>query len=96
LLGLSIASVKNFYDTQSNELTEMSAKNVLLDRVLAHYGPETKELRVLQGAVARMLDGLWPKGPRPHLKMEPTAAGGEIPYDKIQELSPNGAKLRTI
>ena len=40
-------SAKNFYDTQSSELTEMSAKIVLVDRVLAHYGPETKELRDL-------------------------------------------------
>jgi hypothetical protein len=39
LLGLLVASAKSFYDTQSSELTEMSAKIVLLDRVLAHYGP---------------------------------------------------------
>jgi hypothetical protein len=45
VLGLLIASAKGFYDTQSSELTEMSAKVVLLDRVLAHYGPETKEVR---------------------------------------------------
>src|ERR1700720_972413 len=52
VLGLLIASAKNFYDTQSNELTEMSAKIVLLDRVLAHYGSETKEIRdLLRGAV---------------------------------------------
>jgi hypothetical protein len=35
VLGLLIASAKGFYDTQSNELTQMSAKVVLLDRVLA-------------------------------------------------------------
>src|ERR1700737_5483455 len=44
VLGRLIASAKNFYDTQSNELTEMPAKIVLLDRVLAHSGPETKEV----------------------------------------------------
>ena len=97
VLGLLIASAKNFYDTQSNELTEMSAKIVLLDRVLAHYGPETKELRdLLQSAVARMLDGLWPKGPGPHPQMEPMAAGGEILYDKIQELSPKNDTQRSL
>jgi hypothetical protein len=47
---------KNFYDVQSNELTQMSANVILLDRVLAHYGPETKEARDLfRGAVARTL-----------------------------------------
>jgi len=59
VLGLLIASAKNFYDTQSSELTEMSAKIVLLDRVLAHYGPETKEVRdLLHNVVTRTLDGL--------------------------------------
>jgi hypothetical protein len=33
LLGLLVASAKNFYDTQNSELTEMSAKIILLDRV---------------------------------------------------------------
>jgi hypothetical protein len=89
VLGLLIASAKNFYDTQSNELTEMSAKIVLLDRVLAHYGPETKEVRdLLHNVVTRTLDRLWPKEPGQHPQMEPTGAGGEIFYDKIQELSP--------
>ena len=97
VLGLLIASAKNFYDTQSNELTEMSAKIVLLDRVLAHYGPETKELRdLLQSAVARMIDGLWPKDPGPHPQIEPMAAGGEILYDKIQELSPKNDTQRSL
>jgi len=42
VLGLLVASAKNFYDTQTSELIQMSAKIVLLDRVLAHYGPETE------------------------------------------------------
>ena len=97
VLGLLIASAKNFYDTQSNELTEMSAKIVLLDRVLAHYGSETKEIRdLLRGAVARTLDLLWPKEPGQHPQMEPTAAGAEILYDKIQELSPKNDTQRSL
>jgi hypothetical protein len=52
VLGLLVASAKNFYDAQSSELTQMSANVLLLDRVLAHYGPETKEARdLLRGAV---------------------------------------------
>ncbi len=47
VLGLLIASAKTYYDTQNAELTEMSAKIVLLDRMLAHYGPETNESRAL-------------------------------------------------
>jgi hypothetical protein len=36
VLGLLVASAKNFYDTQSSDLTQLSANVVLLDRVLAH------------------------------------------------------------
>jgi hypothetical protein len=63
LLGLLIASAKTFYDTQNSELTEMSAKVILLDRVLAHYGPETKQTRdLLHAAVGSVLDTMLRKG----------------------------------
>ena len=45
VLGLLVSSAKGTFDDVSNELTQMSVKLVLLDRVLAQYGPETKELR---------------------------------------------------
>jgi len=86
VLGLLVASAKNFYDAQSNELTQMSANVILLDRVLAHYGPEAKEARdLLRGAVARTLNLIWHQD---HSEMVPTATGGEVLYDKIQALSP--------
>jgi hypothetical protein len=45
VLGLLISSGKTYYDRQSAELTQTSARIIFLDRVLAHYGPETKEAR---------------------------------------------------
>lgn len=75
----------------------MSAKIVLLDRVLAHYVPETKEARdLLHSAVARTLDRLWPQDHRQHPQMEPTAAGGEIILNKIQELLPKNDTQRSL
>ena len=89
VLGLLVASAKNFYDAERSELTRMSANVILLDRVLAHYGPETKEARdLLHGAVARTLDQIWPQERQEHSQLDPRAAGGEILYDKIQELLP--------
>src|SRR4030095_11754602 len=62
VLGLLVASGKGSYDPQSAELTQMSANIALLDRVLALYGPETKEARaLLRGAVVRILDQMWSK-----------------------------------
>ena len=97
VLGLLVASAKNFYDTQSSDLTQLSANVVLLDRVLAHYGPETKEARdLLRGAVARSLNLIWHQNSQQPSQTEPTAAGGEIIYDKIQALSPENDVQRAL
>jgi hypothetical protein len=87
VLGLLVASAKNFYDTQSSNLTELSANVILLDRILAYYGPETKEVRdLLRGAVAHQLDLIWHQDRQQLSEVEPTAGGGEI-LNKIQVLS---------
>src|SRR6516165_6073972 len=44
-LGLLISSAKSFYDTQSNEVTQLAASYITLDQTLAFYGPETTDLR---------------------------------------------------
>src|SRR5208337_4895207 len=57
VLGLLIASAASSFDTQKNELTALSANVVLLDRLLGHYGPETKNIReMLRSNVARTVD----------------------------------------
>src|SRR6185437_8356120 len=62
VLGLLVSSAKTFYDTQSAEVNQMSADVVSLDRLLAHYGPETKQAREgLRVAVIRNLDRIWPQ-----------------------------------
>ena len=45
VLGLLIASAKTSYDRLSDDLAQISANIILLDRVLAHYGPEAKGAR---------------------------------------------------
>jgi hypothetical protein len=61
VLALLTNSAKGSYDTQRNEVTQVAASAILLDRVLAHYGPETKEARdLLKVSVAGMIDRMWP------------------------------------
>jgi hypothetical protein len=88
VLGLLIATAESSYTTQSGEFTQMSANFILLDRVLAHYGPESKEARdLLQRSVARQLDQIRPENGTAPAKFDPAAAGGEVVYDKIQPRS---------
>ncbi len=62
VLGLLVSSAKSSYDTQSNEVTDLSARLILLDRVLAHYGAETQETRdLLRGVVVDSRDRIWPQ-----------------------------------
>ena len=95
-LGLLIASAKGSYDAQRIELTQISANIILLDRIMAHYGPETKEARdLLRRAVAHLLDRMWPEITSGPAQLEPTAQS-EGPYDKIQKLSPQNEAQRSL
>src|SRR5262249_37895238 len=61
VLGLLIAAAKDKYDKEAAGVTQMAAKVIFLDRLLATYGPETKDLRdLLKQAVGRIADHMWP------------------------------------
>jgi hypothetical protein len=97
VLALLTNSAKGSYDTQRNELTQVAANILLVDRVLAHYGPEAKEARdLLKLSVAGMIDRIWPNDPVANAKLGPTTAGGELFFDKIQELKPQNDVQRPL
>jgi hypothetical protein len=89
VLGLLVATAESSYSTRKSEFTQMSANVVLLDRTLAHYGPETKPARgLLRGAVAHWLQqSSFENG---------TSRGGEVLYDAIQQLSPKDDSQRWL
>ncbi len=91
VLGLLIASAKSSFDTQDTAVKLAAANIVLLDRALAHYGPETKEAReVIRRAVAFRLETTWPEeSSRPSRvdtpETTPTIEGVET---RIRDLEP--------
>jgi hypothetical protein len=97
VLGLLISSAKGSYDAVTSEMTQMSARVVFLDRVLALYGPETKEARdLLRAAVVRSRDRLWPQeGGRPS-QVGPPGPDMETMLGKIQALSPKDDVQRSL
>jgi hypothetical protein len=74
----------------------MSSKLVLLDRVLAHYGPEAHESRdLVRAAVGRILDGMELQARARTSHSDPMSAGSEVLYDKVQGLVPANDAQRT-
>jgi hypothetical protein len=62
VLGLLVASAKGTFDTASTGIRQSGARIILLDRVLAHYGPETRETREpLRHGVAAVIQQVWPE-----------------------------------
>src|SRR4029453_16532929 len=45
VLGLMVSSAKGTFDQVKSELMQTAVKIVVLDRVLAQYGPEANEVR---------------------------------------------------
>jgi Protein of unknown function (DUF4239) len=96
VLGLLVSSAKTSFDTQSAEVAEMSVKVMLLDRGLAHYGPEAKEARdLLRLSVDNDLNRLWPQERSRNSKVERPASADDL-YDKILALSPKDDTQRAI
>src|SRR5271166_3999820 len=97
VLGLLVASAKSAFDTRSNQLVQASADVILLDRVLARYGPETKEARtVLQRWVATTVDRFWPAGGARPIAVGSGASPVEILYDNIEGLSTQSEAQRSL
>ncbi len=91
VLGLLVASAKSSYDAQRDELIQVSADVALLDRALAHYGPEAEPVRArLKASVEAALAQLWSHGP------VPPSTEGEALYDAIDALKPSTGRQQEI
>jgi hypothetical protein len=89
ILGLLVASAKDSYDKESSGVTQMAAKIVFLDRVLAIYGPETQPTRELfRHSVERVVAQMWPDTKAQAAQLDPSSSRAEAMYAAIQKLTP--------
>jgi hypothetical protein len=91
VLGLLVSSAKGTFDTMNAEITLGASKIVLLDRVLANYGPAAKDAREqLQRSVAAGIAVIWPeeKPVVPGMTTFEHAQGMELVQAKLRELVP--------
>jgi hypothetical protein len=95
VLGLLIASAKTSYDTQSAEFMQVSAKLVLLDRTLGHYGSEATPAReFLRRLVAALLERIGDARSSQPVPFAPTASAEHM-YDVLHKLVPQTEAQRT-
>jgi len=60
VLGLLIGSANTSFRTQSGQVTRVTANLILLDQLLAQYGPETRPVREeLRRAVEPLVERIW-------------------------------------
>ena len=93
-----IASAKTSYDTQRSQVRELTANIILLDRVLAEYGPEANAARdALRRSITPLVDQIWrgSSGVTATTPFEPTATGEEALHE-VQELSPQNDNQRAL
>lgn len=94
-LGLLIGSAKTYYDTQSNDLTQMSANVALLGELLQHYGPEANGVQEsLRLVVERALAENWPNERAESWKLLPKADRIEELNDQLRALAPKDEEHR--
>jgi hypothetical protein len=61
VLGMLVSTANSSYQDRKNELAEMGSNFVLVDGLLASYGPETQGIRMeLRGLAESGLERIWP------------------------------------
>ena len=99
VLGLLVSAAKATFDQANSELMQVAVKVVVLDRVLATYGPEANEIRILlkngyTTATQQLLSGdeneqAKLEGPEAYSRLESVQT-------KIRALSPKNEEQRGL
>jgi hypothetical protein len=97
VLGLLIAAAKGSFDTQTTQVKQITANLIMLDNVLAQYGPEARPIRQnMRNAIGSFADRLWTeKQANASGPFEPNAAEEQV-YFAIQKLSPGSDVQRLL
>lgn len=97
VLGLLINSSSSFYEAQRNEVRQIAADLILLDDLLAQYGPEAKPIRIkLRDATELMIQRIWREhDSRSAVTYGPGTLGGEV-YAAMHTLQPDTQVKRAL
>jgi hypothetical protein len=99
VLGLLVAAANGAFNNQQSGFQQLATNLVLLDRALAHYGPEAKGARnALRESTTLLIERLWPaEGPRStRLDSDELQASGNTLYEAVRNLTPQNDMERSI
>jgi hypothetical protein len=97
VLGLLIASAKSSFDTQSTQVTQITADFILLDNLLAQYGPEARPIRQqMRNVLGAFADRIWQEKRTSAAGPFEANASAEQAYLAIQALSPHNDLQRSL
>jgi hypothetical protein len=97
LLGLLIAAAKSSFDTQSTRVTQITSDIILLDRLLAQYGPEARPIRQqMRSVIGPFADQLWLEKQSSAATPFEADASAEQVYLAVQGLSPQNDLQRSL
>ena len=97
VLGLLIAAAKSSFDTQTSQVRQITADLILLDNILAQYGPEARPIRErVRSTVGPFADRLWREKVMGIRGPFETDGSEEQVYLEIQKLSPHDNVQRSL
>jgi hypothetical protein len=97
VLGLLIAAAKGSFDTQTSHVRQLTADLILLDNILAQYGPEARPVREqMRSTVGPLADRLWREKEAGKTGPFERDGAAEQVYLGIQKLSPQDNVQRSM
>jgi hypothetical protein len=99
VLGLLIASAKSSFDQKTNQVRQLTATIIILDDLLAQYGPEAAPVRnLLRRSIQPLANRIWheeeiPAGKPVHFQSTAQSSAFE---NELERLSPNNDTQRSL
>jgi hypothetical protein len=99
VLGLLIASAKSSFDQKTSQVRQMTAQIILLDDLLAQYGPEAIPVRTrLRQSIEPLANSIWQEGGLPAGKPARFEASAQSSAfeNELESLSPANDVQRSL
>jgi hypothetical protein len=88
VLGMLVSSAKTFFDSEKNQVAELSSQLILLNDLLRAYGPETERLRVEARQSLEVVVGqIWPTTKTQSSRLRPLDTSSHF-YQQLELLVP--------